>query len=354
MRAGQRDRLQGRDGRPRCPDRVRLARHNACEKDFKEARAAGTRATSTTSTPSGTRATAGRAASPSSAASTTRRSSRATRAGATPTSSGCSSSRARSCKDTTGTHDYFGRWGPTMDGLHMLNGFHTNAYCVDGGTGGTFAEYLFPAWCPAGADRPQGVGADGDRQGAVGASSTARWARSAGLGHEHRRPLLGPGLGRAGHPDKAGRIGMWSITGTVSPSGAVRASRGTRTVRREGVRYATLLLIQGAALLTRLSGPFVSSLVANVEGRATAITVLTPVKPGGRILLRAVVFWIGRQRRPPRCASSPSSTSRAGRSSSGSRTTARRRPRTRSATATCSSRATSTAAGTRTSTPSPT
>jgi hypothetical protein len=33
--------------------------------------------------------------------------------------------------------------------------------------------------------------------------------------------------------------------------------------------------------------------VANVEGRATAITVLTPVKPGGRFLL-AIVFWIGR------------------------------------------------------------
>jgi hypothetical protein len=33
--------------------------------------------------------------------------------------------------------------------------------------------------------------------------------------------------------------------------------------------------------------------VANVEGRATAITVLTPVKPGGRFLL-AIVFFIGR------------------------------------------------------------
>jgi len=33
--------------------------------------------------------------------------------------------------------------------------------------------------------------------------------------------------------------------------------------------------------------------VANVEGRATAITVLTPVKPGGRFLL-AIVFWVGR------------------------------------------------------------
>ena len=33
--------------------------------------------------------------------------------------------------------------------------------------------------------------------------------------------------------------------------------------------------------------------MANVEGRATAITVLTPVKPGGRVLL-ALVFWVGR------------------------------------------------------------
>jgi hypothetical protein len=33
--------------------------------------------------------------------------------------------------------------------------------------------------------------------------------------------------------------------------------------------------------------------VANVEGRATAITVLTPVKPVGRFLL-PIVFWVGR------------------------------------------------------------
>ena len=33
--------------------------------------------------------------------------------------------------------------------------------------------------------------------------------------------------------------------------------------------------------------------MANVEGKATAITVLTPVKPGGRFLL-ALVFWVGR------------------------------------------------------------
>jgi len=33
--------------------------------------------------------------------------------------------------------------------------------------------------------------------------------------------------------------------------------------------------------------------VTNVEGRATAITVLTPVKPAGRIVL-PLVFWVGR------------------------------------------------------------
>jgi hypothetical protein len=33
--------------------------------------------------------------------------------------------------------------------------------------------------------------------------------------------------------------------------------------------------------------------MANVEGRATAITVLTPYKPAGRFLL-PIVFWIGR------------------------------------------------------------
>ncbi|MGC9665449.1 DUF6345 domain-containing protein [Planosporangium sp. 12N6] len=47
-------------------------------------------------------------------------------------------------RDTNGKADYFGRWGPAFTGLHILNGFHTNAYCVSGGTGGTFAEYLFP------------------------------------------------------------------------------------------------------------------------------------------------------------------------------------------------------------------
>lgn len=47
-------------------------------------------------------------------------------------------------RDTTGTHDYFTRWDEVFRGLHIMNGFHTNAYCVNGGTGRSFAEYLFP------------------------------------------------------------------------------------------------------------------------------------------------------------------------------------------------------------------
>ncbi|MFI5932167.1 DUF6345 domain-containing protein [Actinoplanes sp. NPDC051494] len=47
-------------------------------------------------------------------------------------------------RDTNGQHDYFGRWHQAFQGLHILNGFDTNAYCSGGGTGGTFASYLFP------------------------------------------------------------------------------------------------------------------------------------------------------------------------------------------------------------------
>ena len=47
-------------------------------------------------------------------------------------------------QDTNGFNNYFDRWLPTMDGLHILNGFDTHAYCVGGGTGADFAAYLFP------------------------------------------------------------------------------------------------------------------------------------------------------------------------------------------------------------------
>ncbi len=47
-------------------------------------------------------------------------------------------------RDTNGSADYFARWDEVFAGLHLLNGFDTNAYCVGGGTGRRFAEYLFP------------------------------------------------------------------------------------------------------------------------------------------------------------------------------------------------------------------
>jgi hypothetical protein len=47
-------------------------------------------------------------------------------------------------RDTNGANDYFARWAPAFDGLHLLNGFDTNANCIPGGTGRRFAEYLFP------------------------------------------------------------------------------------------------------------------------------------------------------------------------------------------------------------------
>jgi hypothetical protein len=47
-------------------------------------------------------------------------------------------------KDTNGAHDYFGRWGKAFQGLHLMNGFDTSAYCLNGGTGARFANYLFP------------------------------------------------------------------------------------------------------------------------------------------------------------------------------------------------------------------
>jgi hypothetical protein len=121
-------------------------------------------------------------------------------------------------RDTNGFHDYFGRWGGAVDGLHMLNGFHTNAYCVGGGTGGTFARYLFPrkilwwtlppltvrnAWAQMAIDKePAGV--------------VYRSMGNIGSGGLTNIGDFFWGQGPTG-PDisAAGRIGQWSITGTV-------------------------------------------------------------------------------------------------------------------------------------------
>jgi hypothetical protein len=121
-------------------------------------------------------------------------------------------------RDTNGFHDYFSRWGGAVDGLHMLNGFHTNAYCVGGGTGGTFARYLFPrkilwwtlpaltvrnAWAQMAIDKePSGV--------------VYRSMGNIGSGGVTNIGDFFWGQGPTG-PDisAAGRIGQWSITGTV-------------------------------------------------------------------------------------------------------------------------------------------
>jgi hypothetical protein len=121
-------------------------------------------------------------------------------------------------RDTNGFHDYFSRWGGAVDGLHMLNGFHTNAYCVGGGTGGTFASYLFPrqilwwtlpaltvrnAWAQMAIDKePSGVvyrSMGNIASGGVTNIGDFFWGQGS----------TGPDI------PVATRVGQWSITGTV-------------------------------------------------------------------------------------------------------------------------------------------
>jgi Family of unknown function (DUF6345) len=121
-------------------------------------------------------------------------------------------------RDTNGFHDYFSRWGGAVDGLHILNGFHTNAWCIGGGTGGTFASYLFPrqilwftlpamtvrnAWAQMAIDKePSGVVYRS--MGNIGSG----WVTNVGDYFWGQGPT-GPDI------SAAGRIGQWSITGTV-------------------------------------------------------------------------------------------------------------------------------------------
>ncbi len=121
-------------------------------------------------------------------------------------------------RDTNGFHNYFGRWGGAVDGLHMLNGFHTNAYCVGGGTGGTFASYLFPrqilwitlpaltvrnAWAQMAIDKePSGVVYRS--MGNIGSGGVTNIGD-----HFWGQGSTGPDI------SVAGRTGQWSITGTV-------------------------------------------------------------------------------------------------------------------------------------------
>jgi hypothetical protein len=116
--------------------------------------------------------------------------------------------------DTNGKWDYFSRWGGTMNGLHMLNGFHTNAYCIGGGTGGRFAQYLFPDWYRG----PLTI-RNAWAQMSIDKEPSGVVYRSMGNIAAGGVTNIGDyfwGQGSTG-PDirLANRIGMWSITGTV-------------------------------------------------------------------------------------------------------------------------------------------
>lgn len=115
-------------------------------------------------------------------------------------------------RDTNGSMDQLARWGGAINGLHMMNGFHTNAICVDGGTGRTFAQLLFPqlglpafpvrnAWAlMAQIKEPSGI-----RYRSIG---------NVGAGGVTNIGDYFWGQGPTG-PDitKAARTGMWSLSG---------------------------------------------------------------------------------------------------------------------------------------------
>ena len=91
----------------------------------------------------------------------------------------------------------------------MLNGFHTNAYCVGGGTGGRFATYLMlgmtvrNAWAQMAFDKePSGVVFRS--MGNIGAGGVTNIND-----HFWGRGSVGPDI------TKASRTGMWAIAQTV-------------------------------------------------------------------------------------------------------------------------------------------
>ncbi|MET8153912.1 DUF6345 domain-containing protein [Actinoplanes sp. NPDC049668] len=122
-------------------------------------------------------------------------------------------------RDTNGHHDYFGRWRQAFAGLHIMNGFDTNAYCVGGGTGATFASYLFPKkflwWELRPAYRVQSAWA----AMAIDREPSGVKYRSTGLVRPDGTTNIGDyfwGQGPTG-PDipLTPNTGQWSISGTV-------------------------------------------------------------------------------------------------------------------------------------------
>jgi hypothetical protein len=122
-------------------------------------------------------------------------------------------------QDTNGSADYFQRWGGAINGLHMLNGFDTSAYCVGGGTGADFADYLFPYTFLGITLRPALTVRQAWQQMAVDKEPSGVKFRSMGNIGPGGVTNIGDhfwGQGNVG-PDisKASRVGMWAISGTV-------------------------------------------------------------------------------------------------------------------------------------------
>jgi hypothetical protein len=122
-------------------------------------------------------------------------------------------------RDTTGTSDFFSRWGGAINGLHMLNGFDTNAYCIGGGTGADFASYLFPQTFLGITIRPALTVRQAWGQMAIDKEPSGVKYRSMGNIGPGGVTNIGDhfwGQGSTG-PDisRTGRTGMWAISGVV-------------------------------------------------------------------------------------------------------------------------------------------
>ena len=110
--------------------------------------------------------------------------------------------------------DQLTRWGGAINGLHMMNGFHTNAYCIDGGTGAGVRGLHARIVAASAAARPYAWAA-------MAYAKEPSGVRFRSIGN------IGPGgvtnvsdyfwgKGPTG-PDisKASRTGMWSLSGLV-------------------------------------------------------------------------------------------------------------------------------------------
>jgi hypothetical protein len=122
-------------------------------------------------------------------------------------------------RDTSGTSDFFSRWGGAINGLHMLNGFDTNAFCIGGGTGADFAQYLFPQTFLGITIRPALTVRQAWGQMAIDKEPSGVKFRSMGNIASNGVTNIGDhfwGQGSTG-PDipRVGRSGMWAISGVV-------------------------------------------------------------------------------------------------------------------------------------------